>query len=50
MAARAVTFEPEAWDDFFHWLVQDIKTAQKITALIKDIERDPYTGIGKPET
>jgi len=28
--SRAVRFEPDAWDDFNDWLVQDIKTARRI--------------------
>jgi len=50
MATKTVTFEPDAWDDFLYWLTQDIKTIKRIAELIKDIQRDPYSGIGKPES
>ena len=42
-------FSPDAWDDYLYWLETDKKTVRKINALIKDISRSPYEGIGKPE-
>lgn len=39
----------EAWDDFQYWFSQDRKTLQKILRIIKDIDRNGYDGIGKPE-
>ena len=38
-----------AWEDFEHWLSEDRKTHKRILLLLKDIERNGYTGIGKPE-
>ena len=38
-----------AWEDFCYWQKQDKKTLSKIIKLIKDIDRNGYTGIGKPE-
>ena len=38
-----------AWDDFVYWQNQDRKTLKKILKLIKDIDRNGYSGIGKPE-
>jgi len=32
-----------------YWQTDDKKTLKKINALIKDIQRTPYEGIGKPE-
>lgn len=46
---RAVTFDPAAWEDFVFWLGTDRKTARRITRLIAEIQRDPFTGTGKPE-
>ena len=46
---RAVRFDPAAWDDFQYWLGSDRKAARRITRLIAEIQRDPFTGIGKPE-
>ena len=39
----------EAWEDFQYWLIQDIKTLKRILKLLKDIDRNGYDGIGKPE-
>ena len=39
----------EAWEDYVYWQTQDKKTLKKINELIKDIDRNGYTGIGKPE-
>lgn len=38
-----------AWEDFLYWETQDKKTFRKIKELIKDIDRNRYKGIGKPE-
>ena len=38
-----------AWADYLYWQTQDKKTLKRINQLIKDIERAPYEGIGKPE-
>ena len=38
-----------AWDDYLSWQTEDKKTLRKINSLIKDIERNGYSGIGKPE-
>ena len=45
---KKVWFE-EAWDDYTYWQTQDKKTLKRINALIKDIERNHFEGIGKPE-
>lgn len=39
----------EAWDDYLYWQAQDKKTLKRINALMKDIERSGFEGIGKPE-
>ena len=38
-----------AWADYLHWQEQSKKTLKKVNTLIKDIERSPYEGLGKPE-
>ena len=38
-----------AWVDYLIWQGQDKKTLKKVNVLIKDIERNPYDGLGKPE-
>ena len=44
-----VQFSKEAWEDFSYWLAEDRKTIKRIMKLIKDIKRNGYSGIGKPE-
>ena len=39
----------EAWIDYIYWQTQDKKTLKCINNLIKDTERNPFEGIGKPE-
>ncbi|MDO5043402.1 MAG: Txe/YoeB family addiction module toxin [Slackia sp.] len=39
----------DAWDDYLWWQKNDRKTLKRINALVKDIERSPFEGIGKPE-
>ena len=39
----------EAWEDFTYWTKQDRKTLKRILQLLKDIDRNKYDGIGKPE-
>ena len=41
-------WEDRAWSDYLYWQTQDKKTLKRINALIKDILRSPYQGIGKP--
>jgi toxin YoeB len=42
-------FTDEAWDDYQYWINTDKKQLKRINLLIKDIDRNPYEGIGKPE-
>lgn len=44
-----VLFLPEGWEDYLYWQTQDRKTLRRINTLIKDIQRSPFDGIGKPE-
>lgn len=44
-----ITFAEDAWDEYVYWQSQDKKTLRKINALLKDIQRNPYKGEGKPE-
>lgn len=39
----------DAWEDYCRWQKQDKKTIKRINNLIKDIQRNPIDGIGKPE-
>ena len=42
-------FTGRCWTDYCNWQTQDKKTLKRINKLIKDIQRDPFTGIGKPD-
>ena len=42
-------WEDRAWDDYIYWQTQDKRTLKRINALLKDIKRSPFEGIGKPE-
>jgi len=44
-----ITFTVNAWEDYVYWQSIDKKTVKKINELLKDIQRNPFDGIGKPE-
>lgn len=44
-----IVFSPRAWYEYTGWQLKDKKTLKRTNALIKDIERNGHTGIGKPE-
>ena len=44
-----IKFDEIGWDDYLYWQTQDKKTLKRINSLIKDIQRNPFDGIGKPE-
>jgi toxin YoeB len=46
---RRVAFEAGAFEDFTAWATQDRQIYVKIVRLIKDIQRSPFIGLGKPE-
>ena len=42
-------FVDESWEDYLYWQQTDKKMLQRINDLLKDISRNPLSGIGKPE-
>lgn len=44
-----ILWEESAWEDYLYWQMQDKKTLKRINALIKDMQRSTFEGIGKPE-
>jgi toxin YoeB len=44
-----IVFSKNAWEDYTSWLQIDKKMLRKINDLIKDVQRNPHSGIGKPE-
>lgn len=46
---RKLQFTEECWSDYVYWQGQDKRTLRRINTLIKEAQRDPFAGIGKPE-
>ena len=46
---RNLEFDPAAFEDLAWWIQQDRNKALRIVNLIKEVQRDPFKGIGKPE-
>jgi toxin YoeB len=44
-----LVFSENAWDDYLYWQRTDRKILEKINTLIKEVQRAPFEGIGKPE-
>lgn len=44
-----VIFSARAWTEYQDWLAQDRKLLKKLNALIRECQRTPYSGLGKPE-
>ena len=44
-----IIFSKNAWEDYISWLDTDKKMLKKINELIKEIQRTPFEGKGKPE-
>ena len=44
-----LTFADAAWDDYLYWQQQDRRMVERINKLIKEAQREPFAGIGKPE-
>ena len=42
-------FAEPAWQDYCYWQQQDKQMLKRINQLIQEIQREPFTGIGKPE-
>jgi len=42
-------FVNESWEDYLYWQKTDKKIVRRINELIKEISRNPFSGIGKPE-
>jgi len=48
--SRKLAWTDDAWDDYIFWQSQDRKTLKRINRLIVEARRDPFGGIGKPES
>jgi toxin YoeB len=46
---RSVKFEPKAFSQVEEWLLEDRKMFQRILRILKECQRTPFEGVGKPE-
>lgn len=46
---RSVFWTSHAWDDYLFWQSQDKKVLKRVNMLVRDCERAPFEGLGKPE-
>ncbi len=44
-----LSFSEDAWDEYLYWQMQDKKILKKINKLLKEVQRTPFKGNGKPE-
>ncbi len=44
-----IVFTENSWEDYNSWLIEDRNMLKKINELVKEIQRTPFTGRGKPE-
>lgn len=42
-------FAEEAWEDYLYWQKQDRRIVERINKLIRETQREPFEGVGKPE-
>jgi toxin YoeB len=49
MTAMIKVWHDQAWEDYLYWQQESRSTLKRINMLIRDIERSPFAGIGKPE-
>ena len=42
-------FADEAWEDYLYWQKKDKRMVERINKLIRETQRKPFSGIGKPE-
>ena len=49
MQIRIIQWDFDAWKDSLYGQTQDKKMLKRINQLVKDIRRNPFEGIGKPE-
>ena len=44
-----IAFTEDSWSEYVEWQTKDKKILKKINTLLKDIQREPFDGLGKPE-
>jgi toxin YoeB len=48
--SRKLAWTDEAWEGYLYWQSQDKKTLKRINKLLADTKRQPFEGLGKPES
>ena len=46
---KRITFTPDAFREYNEWIKQDLEVVQKIQLLLRNIQQEPFKGLGKPE-
>lgn len=46
---KKIQWDSEAWESYLYWQETDKRILKRLNLLIKDISRNPFDGIGKPE-
>jgi toxin YoeB len=49
MSLRSLEFDSSAFEDLAWWIEQDRAMALRIVRLVREIQREPFSGLGKPE-
>ena len=49
MQPRIIQWDLDAWNDYLYWQANDKRLLRRINELIRDMVRNPFDGIGKPE-
>ncbi len=49
MQTKNIQWDVDAWEDYLYWQTKDKRVLKRINQIIKDIGRNPFEGIGKPE-
>lgn len=44
-----ISWTDKSWNEYLYWQTEDKKVLKKINSLVKDIKRDAFNGLGKPE-
>jgi toxin YoeB len=44
-----IIFHPRAWEDYLHWQAEDRNVLERLNTLIRECQRQPFAGLGKPE-
>lgn len=46
---RTISFTSSAFEEYNEWFETNMQVIDRIKTLIRDIDREPFKGIGKPE-